>query len=326
LDIVLIVSGFVLLILGGEWLLKSAVGFANYFDIPKIIIGLTVVSFATSAPELFVSIRSIFDGYSDLAIYNVIGSNIANLGFVLSITLIISVIRIRKSFIWDWAFMIFSTLLFFVFIFPDKTISRIEGVAFLFFLILFIVFLYIKKDSHQDKSTGSEIELVEDEKSKKTSFLFLKLNILMAYFIYFSLGSLFLWIGSEFLICGTINIAEYFGVSQRIIAITMVSIGTSIPELTASLMAALKNEKSISLGNLIGSNIFNIMAVLGISSIIRPIKIVDQQLLNVDAVWMICISIIILPLVYFRVKMTLSRVEGFILLLFYLAFIFSVFS
>lgn len=302
-----IILGFTLLIFGGNWLLKSAVSISLKLQIPKIVIGMTVVSFATSAPELIVSIQSAIDGYPDLALGNVIGSNIANLGFVLGITLLIAKIDVQRSFYTtNWPVMMIASLMLFYFLFNDAMISGTEGIILFSFLLIFLVYLLrFQKQAVVD-------EMPEDDE--------LLPNYKTALFLI--IGGIGLWGGSELLIRGATSLALDFGVSERLIGVTVVSIGTSIPELAASIIAVMKKEKAISLGNLIGSNVFNILAVLGLTSMITPVKVKDLTLLNNDIYWMIGISFSILLWVFMPVKMRLERKSGVILLLLYAAFLY----
>ncbi len=311
MNVLLLLVGFALLILGGNLLLKAAIGFSFRLQIPKIVIGMTVVSFATSAPELIISVNSALEGHADLAMGNVIGSNIANLGLVLAITILISTIRVEKSFYkTDWPVMMISSVLLYGFIAFDGELQRYEGVILFSFLVVFLVYLL----KFQKKAVVVEIP-VEDEK------LPIYKDVL-----YFVIGGVALWGGSELLIDGAIGMAEKLHIDESVIGLTIVSVGTSIPELAASIVAILKKEKAISIGNLIGSNIFNILAVLGITSMITPIKIVDQNLLTSDIFWMLGIALLLLPLNFIPVKMKLSWKEGLILLSLYLLFIYKLFS
>jgi len=306
-DILFIVIGLVLLILGGNWLLKSAVALSLRLDIPKIIIGMTIVSFATSTPELIVSITAAMEGFPDLALGNVVGSNIANLGLVLGLTIILGPIDVRKSFyVTDWPVMMVASLLLFVFIFFDGELVRYEGIIMVAALFLFLVYLLRYQ---KPAVVEEEVEVIKPLPLYK-AVLFL------------GLGGGALWSGSEFLITGAVGLANFYEVSERIIGITIVSVGTSIPELAASIIAILKKEKAISLGNLIGSNIFNILAVLGITSMITPIEVIDQGLLSSDILWMLGISFIILPLVFLPKGLRLGWRDGTLLLLVYAAFIY----
>ncbi|WP_111706728.1 calcium/sodium antiporter [Lutibacter citreus] len=308
MDFLFIVIGLILLILGGNWLLKAAVGFSLRLLIPKIVIGMTVVSFATSAPELIVSIRSALEGHADIALGNVIGSNIANLGLVLGITILISTISVEKSFYkTDWPVMIIASLLLYGFIAFDGELVRYEGIIMLSLLIVFLIYLLrFQKTAVVDEVPEDDVELP-----------------LYKDVLFLVIGGVALWGGSELLIEGAVGMAQKFNVSERVIGITIVSVGTSIPELAASIIAILKKEKAISLGNLIGSNVFNILAVLGITSIITPVKVTDEGLLNSDIYWMLAFALLVFPLVFAPVKMKLSWKEGLILLSLYLGFIYT---
>ncbi len=268
---------------------------------------MTVVSFATSAPELIVSIKAALDGFPDLALGNVVGSNIANLGLVLAITVLLGRIDVRRSFYTtDWPVMMLASLLFVGFIYFDGVLQQYEGIILVVFLFLFLIFLL------RFQKTAVVDEMPEDDELlplHKTVF-------------FLGIGGTALWGGSELLIDGAVGMASAFGVSDRIIGITIVSVGTSIPELAASVVAVIKKEKAISLGNLIGSNIFNLLAVLGITSIITPIKVMDQELLTGDIFWMLGISFLILPLVFFPKGLRLGWRDGIVLLAFYALFVY----
>ncbi|MGY8911192.1 MAG: calcium/sodium antiporter [Flavobacteriales bacterium] len=308
MNFLLIVGGLILLILGGNWLLKSAVALSLKLNISKVIIGMTVVSFATSAPELIVSINAALNGSSDLSLGNVIGSNIANLGLVLGITLLLGSMTVQKGFFkTDWPVMMIASGLLFFFLANDKVIELYEGIFLFAFLILFLIYLLrTQKNIDVDEILEEEILLP----NYKTAFFLI-------------LGAIGLYGGSELLIRGATSLALEFGVTERVIGVTVVSIGTSVPELAASIIAIVKKEKAISLGNLIGSNIFNILAVIGITSIITPISLSDERLLTSDIYWMLGISFILLPMVFIPKKFNLNWKHGIILLLGYCFFIYA---
>ena len=304
IEVFKIIGGLIGLIVGGEWLLRAAVGSSNRFAIPKFIIGMTIVSFATSLPELIVSIRSAVEGYPDLALGNVVGSNIANLGLVLGVVLLFTRIEVSKSFYQsNWPMMFIASILLWVFI-QNGTITAIEGLTLVILLVMMLVYLLRLKD--------------------KTDFVADDLNTLLSWpkiglFIVF--GSVFLAFGSELLVNGAVQVASQLGVSERIIAITVVSVGTSIPELAASLVAIAKKENAISIGNLLGSNLFNILAVLGITSIIHPLTMVDNTLLDFDIYVMIGIAALLIPLVFLPKRMEMYWRDGLVLLAVYVLFI-----
>ncbi len=306
-NILFIILGLTFLIAGGNWLLKSAVALSLRLNIPKIVIGMTIVSFATSAPELIVSIKAAVDGFPDLALGNVVGSNIANLGLVLAVILLLGSIEVRRSFYTtDWPMMMLASLIFFGFIFFDGKLVRYEGIIMVVSLFLFLIYLL------KFQKTAVVEEAHEDD---------IPLPLYKAV-LFLGIGGVALWGGSELLVKGAVGMASYYGVSERIIGITVVSIGTSIPELAASIIAIIKKEKAISLGNLIGSNIFNIMAVLGITSLITPIEVMDQGILNSDIFWMLGISFLIFPLVFFPRGLRLGWRDGLVLISVYAVFIY----
>ena len=306
MNFVAIIFGLLMLIKGGDWLMRAAVSISLQLRIPKIVVGMTVVSFATSAPELIVSLQSALSGHPDLALGNVIGSNIANLAFVLGITIMISPITVTESFYkTDWPMMILATALFMVFLLGDQSIQQWEGWVLFGLLLLFIVYLI----RYQKQAVIDEAP--EDDELLSNS---LTLG-------YLALGGLGLWLGSETLVKGAISLANSLGVSERVISITVVSIGTSIPELSASIIAVINKEKAISIGNLIGSNIFNLMAVMGLTAIVTPVTVKDAGMLTNDIWWMMGISLLILPLVFLPKKMRLGRLDGLLLFLVYLYFL-----
>ena len=302
--------GIFLLIKGGDWLMRAAVAISLRFSIPKIVIGMTVVSFATSAPELIVSVKSALSGHPDLALGNVVGSNIANIGFVLAIIIIISPIDVTSSFYrTDWPMMIFASLLFYFFLVADNQLVAYEGAILFVLLLLFLVYLIkYQKEAVKDEAPENNEAL---EISKTLSYLFL--------------GGFSLWLGSETLIKGAVSLAQNLGVSERIISVSIVSVGTSIPELSASIIAIINKEKAISLGNLVGSNIFNILAVMGVTAMIHPVEVQDTGLLSNDIWWMFGISLLILPLVFFPKGIRLGRIDGLILLSLYIIFLIPLF-
>lgn len=306
-NLLFIALGLTFLIAGGNWLLKSAVALSLRLNIPKIVIGMTIVSFATSAPELIVSINAALDGFPDLALGNVVGSNIANLGLVLAVILLLGSIEVRKSFYTtDWPMMMIASLIFFGFIFFDGKLVAYEGAIMVVGLFLFLIYLL------KYQKTAVVEEAHEDD---------IPLPLYKAV-LFLGIGGAALWGGSELLVGGAVGLANSYGVSERIIGITVVSVGTSIPELAASIIAIIKKEKAISLGNLIGSNIFNIMAVLGITSLITPIEVMDQGLLSNDIFWMLGISFLIFPLVFFPKGLRLGWRDGTVLVVVYAAFMY----
>ena len=309
-QILLLLGGLALLIFGGNALLKSSVSISLKLSIPKIIVGMTVVSFATSLPELVVSLKAALAGNPDLALGNVVGSNAANIGLVLGVTLLFGSMEVTSSFYKiDWPVMMLASLMLLGFLYFDGVLSRVEGGVLVFAMIAFLWWLLKMK-------SGPAIvdEMPSDDELLSTPMTF----------VYLVAGGVGLWLGSEWLVESAVSIAEDLGVSDRVIGITVVSIGTSIPELAASIIAIIKKEKAISLGNLIGSNIFNLMSVLGITAIVSPITVKDQGFITNDLFFMTFIAFVLFPLVFAPSKMKLSWKEGLVLLSIYGSFVYKV--
>jgi len=307
LDFLGILFGIILLSHGGDVLTKSSVDLSLKFSVPKIIIGMTVVSFATSAPELIVSLNATLNGFSNFAIGNVIGSNIANIGLVLGIITIIYPITLQQRFYTsDFPILMLSTFLFYLLLVTGNKISRGEGIVLLVLISLILIYLFL----YQKKSI-SEFSDVGD-----TSKISIPKSI---FYVLFS--GLLLWLGSETLIKSAISVANKYEISERVISVTMVAIGTSIPELAASVVASIKKQNDLSIGNLIGSNIFNLLVVIGITSTVLPIEQIDSKIIFNDMLWVILFSAIILPLAYLKRRNILTRKKGIILLTLYLIFI-----
>ena len=307
MDFLGILFGIILLSHGGDVLTKSSVDLSLKFSVPKIIIGMTVGSFATSAPELIVSINATLNGFSNFAIGNVIGSNIANIGLVLGIITIIYPITLQQRFYSsDFPILMLSTFLFYILLITGSKISRAEGIILIVSISLILIYLFL----YQKKSI-SEFSDVGD-----TSKISIPKSI-----IYVLFSGLLLWLGSETLIKSAISVANKYEISERVISVTMVAIGTSIPELAASVAASIKKQNDLSIGNLIGSNIFNLLVVIGITSTVLPIEQIDSKIIFNDMLWVILFSAIILPLAYLKRKNVLTRKKGIILLTLYLIFI-----
>jgi cation:H+ antiporter len=304
-----IIIGLVLLVFGGNWLLRASVGISLKLNISKVVIGMTVVAFCTSAPELIVSLKAAIDGFPDIALGNVVGSNIVNVGFILGLVAVIFPLQVHEKFIKkDWLQMILASLILYLVLFSGYEITRLEG--FIMFGILIIWIVYMLKTLKPDEPT---------EELEQISNIYKILGFL-------TVGVVALYFGSDLLITGAVDLAKTFGVSERIIGVTVVAVGTSIPELAASVIAALKKESAIAIGNVVGSNIFNILGVLGLTAIISPIKMVDLRLFSFDMIWMLAFAFILLPLVFLPKKGFIDRKAGVILMIAYGVFLFMTFS
>ena len=302
-DIGLLILGLVFLIFGGDLLVRSAVSFAEKFGVSSFLIGVTVVSFGTSIPELMVSIQAAMDQAADIAIGNVLGSNIANIALVLGVSVVIRPLSITtNTYKLSWWVMLISSLLFILFLL-DNVITKMEGLLLVAGLFCFIIFS-IKRNIPNEESIVSKINI-------QTGILF------------FVLGAIGLYFGSELFVESAISIASFFNVPKFVIGITVVALGTSLPELVTSIVALIKGQNNISLGNLIGSNIFNVFAVLGITSLIQELG-TSSILLFLDFGVMLAVILVFGYQLFIRKK--ISRTAGFILLSGYFSYIlFSVF-
>lgn len=308
MDYVFLLLGLVVLIFGGEFLVKGAVGFSTAMKISPLIVGMTIVSFGTSAPELLVSLTSALDGNPGIAVGNVVGSNIANIALVLGITvLIFPIIADKHTKRIDMPVMIFSTLLFVYFI-QDGWIVMYEGIIMLVVIVAFTIFLIIK--GRKQPAIEEVCEIVDKAPKNWKSILFLFLGFVGLYF------------GADWFIQGAVGIAEEFLFDNPnkdvIIGVTIVAFGTSAPELVASTVAAYRKQTDISIGNLIGSNIFNILVVLGVTSIVTPLK-VSNEAREFDLFWMVGIALLLVALIALGSK--IGRLKGAILLSTYVAYI-----
>lgn len=302
------IGGLIALLIGGESLVRGAVGLALRLRISTLVIGMTVVSFGTSAPELLVSLGSVLEGYDDVGVGAVVGSNISNLGLVLGITVLIFPLAVAKNTIRiDWPLMMTASFLFY-FLAMDEQISYLEGLLFVLILITFSVWIVMKS-----RKEGKEIYSSEDlEEYSGKSPIYKDLIALL-------IGLVGLYFGAEWLIEGVIAIAKLHGISEKFISVTVVAFGTSVPELVTSVVAAYRKETDISVGNLIGSNVFNILAILGITAMFKPISI-SPAINSMDIYFMLGISLLIFPLMYFGKK--INRLKGSLLLLVYFVYIY----
>ena len=306
MEYLLLVVGFVMLLFGGKYLVKGGVALANRYNVPPLVVGLTIVSFGTSAPELFVSLAAVLKNHHDVAIGNVIGSNIANIALVLALTAIIFPIPVRSSSVkLDAPFMLIISLLLWGFMY-NLNISRFEGVTFVIFLIAytFILFRFSKNNT-----------VIPEMPRLKESMGLGKIIILLV------LADAGLAFGSGLLVENAGIIAVKLGVDERIIAISLIAFGTSLPELTTSVIAAFKKEMDISIGNIIGSNIFNILAVLGISSIVKPLE-VKQEFLSSDIYWMLGTSLLLFVFILPFKGGKLTRIKAIVLFTLYCVYLY----
>jgi cation:H+ antiporter len=305
----LLILGLLLLFISGKYLVESSVVIARMFRIPTMIIGLTVVSFGTSAPELLVSLQAALKGLPEIAMGNVVGSNISNILLVLAITAVIFPIPVpEKSVRQDWPVMMGVSLLLFAFSLNGR-LSRLEGLILVALLISYIGFAVIQA------RRNPEVRVKEPGHKSMRGWVAV---------ILFLVSCAGLAYGADLLVGNAARIAEKMGVSQRVISITMVAVGTSIPELATSVIAALKKETDIAIGNIIGSNIMNILAVLGFTGIIGAIR-VDKAIARFDIPWMLAVSVLLLLMMLPAARSKITRWEGILMILIYLLYIYLIF-
>jgi len=310
MDVVLMLLGFVLLVVGGDFLVRASVALSLRLNISKMVIGLTVVSFATSLPELLVSLNAALNGSPSIAINNVVGSNIANIGLVLGITALIGTIYVDKTFYkFNWPVLMLFSMLFYYFLSNDNQLSTLEGAVLFIGLIVFVISILRKSSDAEPDDSIDQLTVVSNFKIG----------------VWLLIGGAALYFGSDWLVKGAIVIAQEIGVSEAVISVSIIAVGTSVPELAASVMAVVRNEKAISLGNLIGSNIFNIGSVLGLTAMIKPIIVEDPLIVSRDLIWMLVFAAILLPLAFVLKRHELKKTEGFILVFIYGIFIYMVF-
>lgn len=311
LSVILIIIGFVLLIVGADILVDGSSGIAKKFHIPEIIIGLTIVSIGTSMPELFVSITSALDGYSDMALGNIIGSNLSNLLLILGLSAVIKPVVFQKETrIYEIPMCLLVTIILMVFCNTNGGISKIESIG---LLILFGAFIGYTIYMGKKESKNEIVEIKAEEKE----------NNIIKNIIFVLLGICGLKIGGDLVVNNAVNVANHFNWSEKLISLTILAIGTSLPELVTSVTAAIKGNSDIAIGNIIGSNIFNILFIIGVSALITPI--IYNFSYNFDFSVLIVSSIILAIFPFIPPKDKMSRFNGIIYLLIYIAYLLVLF-
>ena len=312
MDYINIVLGLFLLAMGGEFLVKGSVSLALRLKISTLVVGMTVVSFATSAPELFVSLDAALGGYPDISLGNVIGSNISNIGLVLGFTALIFPLKVTNdTYEKNYPMLLVVSSVFVLLIYQFQAIQFWMGIIFVLTLLIFVLII-IRSSRKKVVQTPQNDEFFEQVKSFS----------LWKSITYLILGGLALYFGADFLINGAITIARVWGVTERIISISVIAIGTSVPELAASLIAAVRKEESLAIANLLGSNIFNVLAVLGITSLVTDIPVEDAKIFTKDIWIMLGFVLLLYPVMRVYSKSTINRFEGSLMLLAYIAYIY----
>ncbi|UXX78415.1 calcium/sodium antiporter [Reichenbachiella carrageenanivorans] len=312
---VLFVIGFVLLIKGADILVDGASSIAKRNNIPELVIGLTIVSFGTSMPELIVNLLASFDGSSELAIGNVLGSNVANVLLILGVAAIISPLPIKKSiYFTEIPITLLATFMvgflanadLFVDV-KGLTLSRYDGMILLFFFGLFMTYIYVVSRSKENEP---------DMDANEDTIILLPQTRSILYIIG---GSLALFVGGKWVVDGAFEIALFFGLSETFIGLTVVAIGTSLPELVTSAIAAKRGQADMAVGNVVGSNIFNLLWILGVSSLIRPLPF--DIVSNSDILMVIGSSTLLILAIVIGRKAKIGRGMGFLFVFTYLLYL-----
>ncbi len=314
LSLILIIVGFFLLIKGADFLVEGSSNVAKKFNIPEIVIGLTIVSIGTSMPELFVSISSAINGYPDMAIGNVIGSSIANLLLILGASAIVRSIKFkRETRLIEIPICLFVSIVFLVLCNIGQNITRVDGTILIVLFVFFILYTIVM--SFEAKKFDKEDDDFEEEKTTKKSII--------KDIIFIILGFVALKFGGDLAVNNTVNIAKILHLSEKIISITILAIGTSLPELVTSISASIKGESDIAIGNILGSNIFNMLLIIGTSSLIKPI--VYNTNYNKDMIILLIATAILFLFTIIPPKNKMSRTNGIVYFIMYLCYMVSLF-
>jgi len=302
-----IITGITLLYFGADWLVKGSSNLAIRAGVPSLIVGLTIVALGTSAPELVVSVRAGLDGLGNISVGNVVGSNIFNIAIILGLSALIRPMKVNIQVLRiDTPLMVIISLLLWYLIF-DKHLDRYEGFTLLIGIAgyLFLTIYFAKKKHHYFLKAGDKIDVVKTK------------SPLIPQIILIIVGVMALIFGARLFVLGAIDIAKIFNISEAIIGLTIVSMGTSLPELATSIVAAFKGEEDIAIGNIIGSNIFNILAILGVTGALTPLY--SANIGNIDLGYMFFLSVAVLPIMWTGLR--INRIEGGFLLMTYLGYL-----
>lgn len=311
----LIIIGFILLIKGADFLVEGSSSIAKRFHIPEIIIGLTIVSIGTSMPELFVSMTSNIDGSADMAIGNVIGSNLCNLLLILGLATVIKPIKFqRETRLIEVPMCLIVTIIFIIFCNTSELISRAEGIALIILFTMFIIYTIImgKKGEQFDREETSNKNF--DTKGQLSIFKSI---------LFIVLGIIGLKIGGDLTVNHATIIAREFNVSEKIISLTILAIGTSLPELVTSVTAAIKGNSDIAIGNIIGSNIFNILLIIGVSALVLPLTYNVTYNIQMGILLASMVVLALFPII--PPKNQMSRFNGLIYLMMYIIYMIILF-
>lgn len=313
-QVLLILLGFILLVKGADILVDGSATIAKKFHIPEIIIGLTIVSIGTSLPELFVSLTSAIKGHSDMSMGNVIGSNVCNLLLILGLSAAIKTIRFkRETRKFEIPFSLAVVVLFFIICNLGQSVSRIDGIILLLVFLVFIGYTTVmakKGIDYEKQDKDADIEMAEQKAKKEYTTVKAIANII--------LGIVALKFGGDFVVDNAEKIALAFNISEKIIGLTIVAIGTSLPELVTSVTAAIKGDSDIAIGNILGSNIFNMLMIIGVTAVITPINYALSYNSQLLILFIATILLMIFP--YTGKVNRMTRINGFMYLALYIVY------
>ena len=314
--VLLIILGFVLLIKGADFLVDGASNIAKKFHIPEIVIGLTIVSIGTSMPELFVSITSAINGYPDMAIGNVVGSNIANLLLILGVSSVIKSVKFkRETRLIEIPMCLGITILFVLLCNLGHDVTRTDAGILIALFVLFILYtIFMAKKGEDFDKEDDDAKNVDKVKSSKSTIKDI---------VFLLLGAVLLKFGGDLTVNNAVEVAKYFGLSEKLISVTILAIGTSLPELVTSVSAAIKGKSDIAIGNILGSNIFNMLLIIGVSAMIKPI--VYNTSYNMDMIFLLVGTLILSLFPLIPPKNKMSRGNGLVYVLIYAGYLAMVF-
>ncbi|MFH1456120.1 MAG: calcium/sodium antiporter [archaeon] len=318
LEYILFIFGFFFLLAGARYLIEGSSSFAKRMGLPPLIVGLTILAFGTSMPELVVTLVSAFRGSTELALGNIVGSNIANILLVLGIGALIYPITVKSSTIWkEIPFGFLAAIVLFV-VANDRLIdnggitysalTRIDGIVMLLFFVIFLVYIYELARKHHKKAFKEEVGM------KYNNWSIIALMMVS--------GMLGLYFGGKWIVDGALAITSALGWSEFLVASTIIAVGTSLPELVTTIIAALNKEVDLAVGNLVGSNLFNIFYVLALSAVISPIKL--PPLINIDIIFLIFVSLLLFVYLFIGEKRKLHKWQGLAFLILYVMYVVSV--
>ncbi|QIZ84580.1 calcium/sodium antiporter [Bermanella marisrubri] len=310
MNALLLIVGIALLAIGGEGLIRGALAIANRLQISPLLSGLLIVGFGTSAPELVVSIDAVTHGQPDIAIGNVVGSNIGNILLILGLCALITPLYVKPQILQRDASVVVATSILFLALTYDGMIGVLDASILLIVFVAYLIWAY--RSESTSNAPSAELHKAESEEVSKLP------RSLFAIILFVVGGLCLLILGSQVLLKGAVGLAEYFSVPEAVVGLTIVAVGTSLPELSISVMAALRKHADVAIGNVLGSNIFNLLGILGVSALLHPLSLASR-ISQFDQWVMLAVSVLLLLFLYTGKR--LNRIEGGILLLGYIVYV-----